>query len=144
MRMCFVEACMRRHLARGMCALHYDRWYRTGDPLTIAQPRGDAWARLMRRVVKQPSGCWEWQGARQRMGHGVIGRGRRGEGTVLVHRLSWEVHNGPVPVGMCVCHHCDNPPCVNPDHLFVGTRNDNNQDMMRKGRHASQRKAAAA
>ena len=51
------------------------------------------------------------------------------------HRIAWEFENGPVPDGMCVCHSCDNPPCCNPKHLFLGSHQDNTQDMMKKGRH---------
>lgn len=89
------------------------------------------------RVTKGES-CWEWQGNRNRLGYGVIrvepGRLAR---RVLTHRFSWELHNGPIPSGLFVCHRCDNPPCVNPAHLFLGTMRDNTRDMMAKGRDAA-------
>ncbi len=85
------------------------------------------------RAVAVAGGCWEWHGHRNRQGYGRMKRdGRR----VAAHRVSWEVHFGPIPDGMLVCHRCDNPPCVRPDHLFLGTVSDNNHDMIAKGRDA--------
>lgn len=84
--------------------------------------------------VRKTDGCWEWIGATVAR-YGVL---YVGEGDRLVakkaHRLSWEMQNGPIPPGMLMCHTCDNPPCVNPAHLFLGTIADNNLDREAKGR----------
>ena len=80
-------------------------------------------------------GCWLWQGSRNNKGYGQLSKGGRSGGSVLTHRYSWEIHNGPIPDGLCVCHRCDNPPCVNPEHLFLGTYKDNAVDRRDKGRN---------
>ena len=76
--------------------------------------------------------CWEWTGARMPRGYG---RFRDGERTVYVHRFVWEQEYGPIPKGILVCHSCDNPPCVRPEHLFLGTQVDNMADMLYKHGH---------
>lgn len=88
-----------------------------------------------KRHVERGKSCWLWTGNRNQAGYGQLRLGRRG-GTVSAHRLAWQLFRGPIPDGLIVCHHCDNPSCVNPDHLFVGTHKDNAQDMIAKGRRA--------
>lgn len=82
-----------------------------------------------------PHGCWVWTAWRDRHGYGHIFRGgHRHAGSVRAHRFSWELHYGAIPNGLHVLHHCDNPPCVRPDHLWLGTQRDNNEDRHNKGR----------
>lgn len=82
------------------------------------------------------SGCWLWTGCYSSNGYGQICVDGRGMNT---HRASWIYHNGPIPNGMCVRHHCDNRACVNPAHLCLGTLNDNNQDKVARGNGAGER-----
>lgn len=107
--------------------------YRRGEPMlylrnhhqrTSAHPSPrDAFDRYV-----DPGGaddCWEWQGACSKGGYGNVRVGGR---QTKAHRLSYELANGPIPAGLVVRHSCDNPPCVNPNHLLVGTHGDNAQD----------------
>lgn len=88
--------------------------------------------------VNAATGCWEWTGQRIPTGYGYISRGGRGGGMISAHRASHEIHIGPIPKGHWVCHRCDNPGCVNPEHLFSGPPRVNVIDCVRKGRHRNQ------
>lgn len=87
--------------------------------------------RLKARLVPTASGCLEWTGARDQGGYGRIWSAGL---SLLTHRVAWAHENGPIPAGMHVLHRCDNPPCCNPDHLFIGTNADNMADKKAKGR----------
>jgi len=84
-------------------------------------------------TVDEKSGCWMWTAAINEKGYGMIGLPRTNK-ISRAHRVSWELHNGKIPVGLFVLHKCDTPLCVNPEHLFIGTLKDNSQDMVSKGR----------
>lgn len=87
--------------------------------------------RLWSRLEQEPGGCWVWPGGKALGGYGVIWFRGRSEGA---HRVAYILTHGEVPPGMFVLHSCDNPPCCNPAHLFLGTHSENMHDMDRKGR----------
>lgn len=95
-----------------------------GSPM---QPKSTAgfWSK-----VDKSADCWLWKGSRLPSGYGRLRHG------TYAHRVSWALVNGPIPDGMYVLHHCDNPPCVRPVHLFIGTAADNSRDAVSKDRVA--------
>jgi hypothetical protein len=91
--------------------------------------------RVLNKVEPIPfAGCWIFTGAVNHFGYGIVGTGKRGMPNDRAHRITYKHFKGDIPAGMFVCHTCDVPSCCNPDHLFLGTNQDNVDDMQRKGR----------
>jgi transposase len=107
-------------------------WVNASHNVSLRSNKGTPEERFWKKVKKAGDDeCWEWQASCERSGHGKL---RIGSTMVKAHRFSYELHVGPIPEGMCVLHKCDNPICVNPNHLWIGTRTDNNNDMVSKQR----------
>lgn len=123
--------------ARGLCNRHYKIERANGGFVPIKIMRGTSGSeRLVARSKATESGCIVWTGSTDKCGYGRIWANGRLESA---HRASYEAHIGKIPEGLCVLHRCDNPPCINPSHLFLGTPLDNSNDKIAKGRN---RKAA--
>lgn len=133
---CTIEGCENPHHAQGYCTAHHHRYMRHGDPLSggAAQPHGlTPLERFERYVVKgDPDECWLWNGAVTGVGYGAIFYEGRIQGA---HRVAWQIANGKsIPESLMILHKCDNPPCVNPNHLTIGSHADNMEDARVKGR----------
>lgn len=103
---------------------------RCGNSARVKPPTERFW----RFVPELGNGCQQWTGQILANGYGAMRSGGKGLPLIYAHRLSWQVQRGPIPEGLWVLHHCDNPPCVRIDHLFLGTPKDNTLDMLSKGR----------
>ena len=130
--LCAVPGCNKTAKTRGVCHAHHSRILR-GTPLTVpARIMGRSkmerfWSKVARGSADE---CWPWLGGRGRKGYGVF----RDGGINRSHRVAWELTNGPVEEGQQVLHRCDNPPCCNPAHLFLGDNTVNMADKLAKGR----------
>lgn len=133
-RVCSVDGCGGAYEAKGLCDKHYQRFKKYGSPEGGPANHAPVESRFW-RYVDTSGDCWLWAGGSvNKKGYGQIQTGGKGSKHVLAHRLSYEMHHGVIPDGMVVMHKCDNPSCVNPDHLRVGTQSENIIDAMTKGR----------
>lgn len=113
--------------------MHYRRFRLYGDPQIVKHHKyyGLTTEERFWKYVKKTPTCWIWIGKRHRQGYGELWVK---ETMRLTHRLSWEIHYSKIPKGKHVLHKCDNPPCVNPDHLYLGDHYMNMKDMWDRGR----------
>jgi hypothetical protein len=134
-KVCSVEGCEKPVDARCLCGTHYMQQRRANLLPIGTRARGTTEERFW-RFVEKSDGCWIWTGKSvNQKGYGQLGGiGGRGGGAILAHRLSYQIHKGEIPEGMVVMHSCDNPSCVNPDHLSVGTQSQNILEAIAKGR----------
>jgi hypothetical protein len=127
-----VKGCPNQYLAKGLCLKHYTRKLRHGE---TSDPR-EITKRFWSKVEKSEE-CWLWKRHCDKDGYGTFSVGRRfNNTTVNAPRMAWTLTNGEIPKGMCVLHKCDNPPCVRPDHLFLGNHLENARDKVLKGRQS--------
>lgn len=130
----FFEECGRESWSKGMCLMHYKRVWRGGvanRPQKIPNGKSIEYALDYHGWTVTESGCWEWNGPRSNTGYGVVYHA--GE-TLIASRVAYRLWKGDEPGDLFVCHTCDNPPCINPEHLWLGTNADNMRDMAEKGR----------
>lgn len=115
---------------RNLCMKHYRRFMRHGS-MDRKIMTGLSTEERLRRYSEERDGCLVWTGPSDRAGYGRISQGGKKR---FVHRVSYELEKGPIPKGLLIRHTCDNPPCINPDHLLPGTDADNSHDKVQRGR----------
>lgn len=133
-RICEAADCDRPHHGHGLCLMHYKR-RRTALRNPKKTPLEKYWEH-----VTEVDGCWEWAGPRDQDGYGCLYVTVNGQLVQRAHRAAWALFRGPIPEGTLVRHRCDNPPCCNPDHLRLGTHQDNTDDKVSRNRQASGRR----
>jgi hypothetical protein len=128
--------CGKNAVARNLCPAHYSKLQKQGrfkgekSRYTGHMTLPERLEYLSERVTE--SGCQIWTAHVSKKGYGRIGVNNK---VMMAHRVAYEVANGAIPKGMAVCHRCDVPSCINPNHLFLGTFYENSMDMVKKGRH---------
>ena len=142
-RTCTIDGCGGKHRGLGYCNKHYCRYLRHGDPLAGQRMRTSPLQSTMERlttigwterlVIPELGPCWEWRGRVKPDGYGVIDMGTK---AARAHRVAYEVWVGPITDESFACHRCDNPPCMNPKHIFLGKALDNSDDCREKARIA--------
>lgn len=139
MAQCIKNGCDRDGKHRGYCHSHYKTAITRREILPI-HPKGLSLSEKLERYSKvdPETGCVEWTRYRNQDGYGQVNIGHRMMGA---HRVSWEIKHGPIPEDLQVLHKCDNPSCINPEHLFLGTQTENIADMNAKGRQVPSRGA---
>ncbi len=135
MRLCSVDGCGAKYLARGYCQNHYMQLWRAGSPLVAPKEKEPPQQYIIARTEKTDSGCWLWTKSTHN-GYGKTGVDNRHR---QAHVFSYEAFVGPVPKGMQVNHKCHNRACCNPEHLYAGTQKENVRDMFEAGRNRTLR-----
>ena len=127
LKTCAVIGCDKPRYAKSLCKMHYARFERTGR----VSLKSMAERLLEKSLLNSETECVEWLGFKNDLGYGRFRANGKKE---LTHRESYRTFIGEIPENKRICHHCDNPSCINPTHLFAGTDKDNIQDCIKKGR----------
>jgi hypothetical protein len=144
-RECKHSGCTEIEVRKGYCSKHYQRFNSKGTTDDAAL-KNQASLSIKRRIelnitIVPETNCWDWQKQRDKNGYGVM---TVGDKPLRAHRIAYEEFVGKIEDGLHVLHRCDNPSCINPEHLFLGTNAENMKDKVNKGRHAFGEKSGSA
>lgn len=141
---CCIKGCEKPTIALGLCVNHWRLNKKYGSPVAKKSHsgtfRGKPADERFVMMVRKTDSCWNWLGSVDKDGYGIFRGSVNGQAMARAHRYSWSAANGKkIPRYWHICHTCDNPRCVNPEHLFLGTPQDNMRDKILKGRANVQR-----